>query len=279
MGVADRGRAPCTAHRCAPAADPVPPLRLRRLPALRRGARPRRNRAQSLPAGRGRTDRGTRGPARPAGAAARPGLRDGGAAARRLDRRAGLHRLRALPAALPDRRDHRRTQAHAHRDRRGLQRLRALRAGLPGRLHPHGPGARPAGRAPARAMRSRSARCISAGSTMRRSRGWRATMPASGRRKPQPRERGGGHAAAQPRRGPPAVRAPPCRESQSPHTELAYASPYQLLVSVILSAQATDKSVNLATGPLFRSPARRRRLSRSARPGLPATSARSACGA
>ncbi len=38
----------------------------------------------------------------------------------------------------------------------------------------------------------------------------------------------------------------------SPRTELAYASPYQLLVSVILSAQATDKSVNLATGPLFR---------------------------
>jgi endonuclease-3 len=39
----------------------------------------------------------------------------------------------------------------------------------------------------------------------------------------------------------------------SPRTELVYASPYQLLVSVILSAQATDKSVNLATGPLFRS--------------------------
>ena len=38
----------------------------------------------------------------------------------------------------------------------------------------------------------------------------------------------------------------------SPRTELHYASPYQLLVSVILSAQATDRSVNLATGPLFR---------------------------
>ena len=37
-----------------------------------------------------------------------------------------------------------------------------------------------------------------------------------------------------------------------PATELTYASTYQLLVSVILSAQATDKSVNLATGPLFR---------------------------
>jgi endonuclease-3 len=37
-----------------------------------------------------------------------------------------------------------------------------------------------------------------------------------------------------------------------PATELAWQSPYQLLVSVILSAQATDRSVNLATGPLFR---------------------------
>jgi endonuclease III len=36
-----------------------------------------------------------------------------------------------------------------------------------------------------------------------------------------------------------------------PRTELHYRSPYQLLVSVILSAQATDRSVNLATGPLF----------------------------
>jgi endonuclease-3 len=37
----------------------------------------------------------------------------------------------------------------------------------------------------------------------------------------------------------------------APRTELTYVSPYQLLVAVILSAQATDKSVNLATRPLF----------------------------
>jgi endonuclease-3 len=37
-----------------------------------------------------------------------------------------------------------------------------------------------------------------------------------------------------------------------PATELNWQSPYQLLVSVILSAQATDRSVNLATDPLFR---------------------------
>jgi len=36
-----------------------------------------------------------------------------------------------------------------------------------------------------------------------------------------------------------------------PTTELVYHSPFELLVAVILSAQATDKSVNLATGKLF----------------------------
>ena len=37
----------------------------------------------------------------------------------------------------------------------------------------------------------------------------------------------------------------------SPTTELEYASTFQLLVAVILSAQATDKSVNIATRTLF----------------------------
>ncbi|SKA77981.1 DNA-(apurinic or apyrimidinic site) lyase /endonuclease III [Thiothrix eikelboomii] len=36
-----------------------------------------------------------------------------------------------------------------------------------------------------------------------------------------------------------------------PTTELNYASPFELLVAVILSAQATDKSVNKATAQLF----------------------------
>jgi endonuclease-3 len=36
-----------------------------------------------------------------------------------------------------------------------------------------------------------------------------------------------------------------------PTTELAYESPFQLLIAVILSAQATDRSVNLATPGLF----------------------------
>ena len=36
-----------------------------------------------------------------------------------------------------------------------------------------------------------------------------------------------------------------------PETELAYKNPYQLLVAVVLSAQATDAGVNRATGQLF----------------------------
>jgi endonuclease-3 len=38
----------------------------------------------------------------------------------------------------------------------------------------------------------------------------------------------------------------------APRSELAFASPFELLVAVVLSAQATDRSVNLATARLFR---------------------------
>jgi endonuclease III len=41
----------------------------------------------------------------------------------------------------------------------------------------------------------------------------------------------------------------------TPRTELDYRSPFELLVAVILSAQATDKSVNKATASLFRAAA------------------------
>lgn len=37
-----------------------------------------------------------------------------------------------------------------------------------------------------------------------------------------------------------------------PTTELNYSSPFELLIAVILSAQATDKGVNKATEKLFR---------------------------
>ncbi|MFC6790346.1 endonuclease III [Methylobacterium komagatae] len=36
-----------------------------------------------------------------------------------------------------------------------------------------------------------------------------------------------------------------------PKSDLRYTNPYTLLVAVVLSAQATDKGVNIATGPLF----------------------------
>ena len=38
----------------------------------------------------------------------------------------------------------------------------------------------------------------------------------------------------------------------APTTELHYSTPFQLLIAVILSAQATDKSVNKATAELFK---------------------------
>ena len=42
------------------------------------------------------------------------------------------------------------------------------------------------------------------------------------------------------------------RAMPDPKTELVYGNPYTLLVSVVLSAQATDRSVNKATEPLFK---------------------------
>ena len=42
------------------------------------------------------------------------------------------------------------------------------------------------------------------------------------------------------------------KHNPDPKTELEYKNPYTLLVAVALSAQATDKSVNKATAPLFR---------------------------
>jgi len=42
------------------------------------------------------------------------------------------------------------------------------------------------------------------------------------------------------------------KDHPNPKTELDYASIFQLLIAVLLSAQATDKSVNLATTVLFK---------------------------
>lgn len=40
-------------------------------------------------------------------------------------------------------------------------------------------------------------------------------------------------------------------QNAKPTTELEYSSPFELLIAVMLSAQATDKSVNIATRKLF----------------------------
>ncbi|HSD55135.1 MAG TPA: endonuclease III [Burkholderiales bacterium] len=42
------------------------------------------------------------------------------------------------------------------------------------------------------------------------------------------------------------------RANPAPTTELGFGTPFELLVAVVLSAQATDKSVNLATPALFK---------------------------
>jgi endonuclease-3 len=52
----------------------------------------------------------------------------------------------------------------------------------------------------------------------------------------------------------------------NPTTELEYGSPFELLVAVVLSAQATDKSVNLATRKLF--PATPEKLAKLGVPGV-----------
>src|SRR6201986_4730628 len=42
------------------------------------------------------------------------------------------------------------------------------------------------------------------------------------------------------------------KHSPEPETELVYDNPYELLVAVILSAQCTDKRVNMTTPAIFR---------------------------
>ena len=44
---------------------------------------------------------------------------------------------------------------------------------------------------------------------------------------------------------------PPAGGNPNPTTELEYDTPFQLLIAVLLSAQATDKSVNIATRKFF----------------------------
>ncbi|MBA3755760.1 MAG: endonuclease III [Nitrosomonas sp.] len=61
-----------------------------------------------------------------------------------------------------------------------------------------------------------------------------------------------------------------CLKSVNPHptTELEYSSSFELLIAVILSAQATDKSVNLATRKLFPQANTPKKISALGAPGL-----------
>jgi endonuclease-3 len=54
----------------------------------------------------------------------------------------------------------------------------------------------------------------------------------------------------------------------NPATELEYRTPFQLLVAVILSAQATDRSVNLATRELFKVAGTPQKMARLGEAGL-----------
>ncbi len=58
------------------------------------------------------------------------------------------------------------------------------------------------------------------------------------------------------------------KANPEPTTELNYKTPFQLLVAVILSAQATDKGVNKATGPLFRDAPTAKKILALGEPGL-----------
>jgi endonuclease-3 len=54
----------------------------------------------------------------------------------------------------------------------------------------------------------------------------------------------------------------------NPTTELKYGTPYELLVAVVLSAQATDKSVNEATAGLFKQYSTPEKMVKLGVPGL-----------
>src|SRR5882672_9625302 len=156
--------------------------------------------------------------------------------------RGRVHRLRALHRRVPGRRDRRCAGLHAHGGGGVVHWLRALRAALPGRLHRY---AQTRGRMDANAEARR-----------RRARPATAAAP-----------RRGGGALARGRRAPldpggaPRAQVNPAKRraiyerlraaNPNPTTELKYGTPFELLVAVVLSAQATDKSVNLATEKLF----------------------------
>src|SRR5881628_10083 len=161
----------------------------------------------------------------------------------RPDRREPLHRLHALHRGLPGGRDRRRASADAHRGRALVHRLRAVPAALPRRLHRHAPGQRRLERRP----QGGGEATRTAAQAAPRAAGVRFV----GEKSPRGDRRGAGAQKAMN----PEKRREIFRRFQAanpnPTTELRYRTPYELLVAVVLSAQATDKSVNQASAVLF----------------------------
>src|SRR5258706_12513871 len=160
----------------------------------------------------------------------------------RGDRRGGVHRLHALHRCLPGGRHRRRAGHGAPGGRVLVHRLRALPAALPGRLHRARAAAGRVDR-PAQARRRRA-----------------RAAPAAAPRAERSALAWGRGAQGDPGRAPRAQMNPAKRReiyrrfraaNPNPGTGLKYRTPYELLVAVGLSAQATDKSVNLATDVLY----------------------------
>ena len=202
-----------------------------------------------MPARRQRNDSRARQFARSRFPGVEPRKRCRVAAARCMDRRGAVHRLRPVSATLPGRCHHRRRKILAYGPRRALHRLRAVFGALPGRLHRDAPGTR---------ARGESSRNSTANASMPTPSACNSTpWSAKGQLTPRKPPRRMAHRS---RHEPAIVNAAKRRAiferfreaNPDPRTELQYHTPFELLVAVILSAQATDNSVNKATAQLFR---------------------------
>src|SRR5712691_7188614 len=255
------------ANRCAAAADAVHEVRLPRVQAVRGSDRERRGRHQSMPARRRRRHPRAGGAARPRSPAPQSPERHRAAAPRRADRRSALHRMHPVHPGLPGRCNRRSSEADAHGRDRALLRVRPVPSALPRGLHSDGPrsrcrrdlGAVPSG-CRARALREAPVAARARAPGARRAPGGAG---AQGERRSRRGEKACDHPGRdRTRAGAKAAGVNPQRRrkiferlrSANPHptTELAHRTPFELLVSVVLSAQATDKSVNLATEKLYR---------------------------
>src|SRR6266581_2800504 len=253
------------ANRCAAAADAVHEVRLPRVQAVRGGDRDRRGRNQSMPARRRRRHPRAGGAARSRSPASQSPERHRAAAPRRADRRGTLHRMHPVHPGLPGRCNRRSSEADAHGRDRALLRMRPVPSALPRGLHSDGArsrcrrdlGAVPSG------CRARALREAPVAARARAPGARRAPGGAGGERRSRCGEKACDHPGRdRTRAGAKAAGVNPQRRrkiferlrSANPHptTELAHRTPFELLVSVVLSAQATDKSVNLATEKLYR---------------------------